>query len=68
MMTRLLVCRAKSGKDDGYDNEVTGPHGFTADIEVNDDGAEVDDQFIDEEEVKSEEPDDGEDLDDRVDE
>lgn len=50
------------------DNDNTGPHGFTADIEVNDDGAEVDDDMMhEEEELKSEEPDDGEDLDERID-
>lgn len=74
-----VLFRSKKRQDEPapeerYDEEdQTGPQGFTRDMAsfgANDhDGAEVDDELVDDnEEMKSEEPDDGEDLDERIDE
>jgi len=56
------------------DNDGTGPQGFTRDgATANDftdydaDAAEVEEELVNDEEEKSEEPDDGEDLDEQVD-
>ena len=72
----LLFCSKGSKRVDKDDDmeEDEGVQGFSRDFDVNGrtgdvDAAEVDDELVnDEEEMKSEEPDDGEDLDDRIDE
>jgi len=54
-------------KDDTLGNEGTGPMGFTRDIDLQDDGADDEDEMIDDDQ-KSEEPDDAESLDERIEE
>ena len=48
-----------------YDN--TGPQGFTRPEGTHEYGAEVDDELVDDEMAKSEEPEDGEDLEENLD-
>ena len=65
----LPLSAARSKAADGDENENTGPQGFSRDLEIGAtyDAADEDDELVDDD-PKSEEPDDGEDLDERIDE
>jgi hypothetical protein len=60
--------RGSKDKDDTLGNEGSGPQGFTRDIDLHDDGADVDEDELIDDDQKSEEPDDAESLDERIDE